>query len=126
MAGNVVKVGTVVDDIRNHIGRYSKDFITFPIGDPGTKKYALFINRSSPSDTMMLMVSKRDTIFRTPDGDSFNVMLTIFGLDKEKTNETLKEFEEKMPFKLREASEFIKKREQFFFKLVEEYFKKYV
>lgn len=124
MVDDTVKVGIVADDIRDHIGRYSKNFITLPIGETGVKKYGLLIRGSSPSDTIMLMISKRDEIYRTPDGDSFNVMITVSSKDRKKALEILEDFEKKMPFKLRKASEFVKKREQFFSKLIEEYLKK--
>lgn len=122
MGKNAVKVGTVVDNITDHIGRYSNKFISIPFGEPGVHKYGLFIRENKYP--MMLLISKRDQLVRTPDGDSYNIMITVMGKDKKRANEILEEFEKKMPFELREAPEFIKKSSQFFFKLVEDMLEK--
>ncbi len=122
MEDNAVKVGTVNDDIREHIERYSNDFFELSLGFPGVKKYALRVKGATPSDSLMVLISQRDCIVRTPDGDSYNIMITVMGKDKKKAKDILEDFEKKMPFVLREGSEYIKQSSQFFFKLVESVF----
>lgn len=115
-----LKVGTVHEKcITDHLRHYSSEFKMISLGDPNIIKYVLMIKGVPP---YMLMVSKKKENVYTPDGKSHNIMVTVMGKDDKITHQILKDFEKRIPFKLREPSELTRKQAQPFFELIKTVF----
>ena len=117
MGDNPAKVGLIEGNILTYLKDYPIKLMLIPMGHPSTIKYGAILKEPPPS--VMIIVSQRDEIVRPPDCPPYNMMITVMGKNTDRCFEILKDFEERMPFELRDPPELVKKESLSLFKLIQ-------